>query len=215
MKLFANIISWLFMPLLIPTYCLVLTLFTISFDGFLSGSASLWSLPNDVKWALINLFLIFTLIAPGISLLVLRNRKMISSIEIHDRAQRFFPILLMFFYSIALFLLLFLKIKDTAIPYFIFTFPLAGAFVSMALFAANYIFKISLHAAGCGIMFGYILAYVIQQQYFEFWILIAASIISGLTISSRLYLEKHSVDEVTHGWLIGACITFAVNYLLG
>jgi hypothetical protein len=120
MKILANIISWLFMPLLIPTYCLLLTLFTISFDGFLSGTGSLWSLPDEIKWALLNLFLIFTLIAPGISLLVLRNRKMISSIEIHDRTQRFFPILLMFFYSIALFLLLFLKTKDTSIPQFIF-----------------------------------------------------------------------------------------------
>jgi hypothetical protein len=99
-------------------------------------------LPNEIKWALLNLFLIFTLIAPGISLLVLRNRKMISSIEIHDRTQRFFPILLMFFYSIALFLLLFLKTKDNSIPHFIFTFPLAGALVSIALFAANYILKI-------------------------------------------------------------------------
>jgi hypothetical protein len=169
-------------------------------------------LPGEIKWALLNLFLIFTLIAPGISLLVLRNRKMISSIEIHDRTQRFFPILLMFFYSIALFLLLFLKTKDTSIPHFIFTFPLAGALVSIALFAANYILKISLHAAGCGIMFGYILAYVVQQQYFEFWILLAASIVSGLTISSRLYLNKHTFEEVTHGWLIGVCITFAVNF---
>jgi hypothetical protein len=215
MKLLANIISWLFMPLFIPTYCLLLTLFTISFDGFVSGTGSLWSLPNEIKWALINLFLIFTLVAPGISLLVLRNRKMISSIEIHDRTQRFFPILLMFFYSIALFLLLFIKTKDTSIPHFIFTFPLAGALVSIALFAANYIFKISLHAAGCGIMFGYIFAYVVQQQYFEFWILLAASMVSGLTISSRLYLKKHSFDEVTHGWLIGVCITFTVNFLHG
>jgi membrane-associated phospholipid phosphatase len=61
-------------------------------------------------------------------------------------------------------------------------------------------------------MFGYILAYVVQQQYFEFWILLAASIVSGLTISSRLYLNKHTFEEVTHGWLIAVCITFAVNF---
>lgn len=213
MKVLATIISWVFMPLLIPTYCLIITLFTVSFDGFISGSESMWSLPNEIKWALLNLYLIFTLIAPGISLLVLRNRKMISSIEIHDRTQRFFPILLMFFYSVALFLLLFLKTKDTLIPHFIFTFPLAGALVSIALFLANYLLKISLHAAGCGIMFGYILAYVAQQQYFEFWILLTVSIISGLTISSRLYLKKHTFEEVTHGWLIGVLITFTVNYL--
>ena len=213
MRVLATIISWAFMPLFIPSYCLVLTLFTVSFDGFISGSGSLWSLPTEIKWALLNLYLIFTLIAPGISLLVLRNRKMISSIEIHDRTQRFFPILLMFFYSIALFLLLFLKTKDTSIPHFIFTFPLAGAIVSIALFLANYIFKISLHAAGCGIMFGFILAYVIQQQYFEFWILLVASLVSGITISARLFLQKHTFEEVTHGWLMGVLITFTVNFL--
>ncbi|MFM7661665.1 MAG: hypothetical protein ACKO6A_03295 [Bacteroidota bacterium] len=213
MKLIASIFSWVFIPLLIPTYCMILTLYTVSFDNFFNGTGSLWSIPNEIKYALLNLYLIFTLIAPGISLLVLRNRKMISTIDIQDRTQRFFPILLMFFYSIALFLLLFLKTKDTTIPHFIFTFPLSGAIVSIALFAANYILKISLHAAGCGIMFGYILAYAIQQQYFEFWILFVPCIISGVTISSRLYLKKHTFEEVSHGWVISSGITFVINLI--
>jgi hypothetical protein len=201
------------MPLLMPLYCLLLTLFTISFEDFLLNQNSLWTLPSEVKFALLNLFVIFTLIAPGISIIVLRNRKMITSIEMEERTQRYFPIMLMFFYSIALFLLLYLKTNNTAIPSYVYTLPLAGAIVSITLFAINFNMKISLHAAGCGILFGFILAYSMRQQYFEFWIVLVAALISGITISARLYLQKHSIHEVYHGWLISVLITFFVNYL--
>lgn len=212
-RIIAIFFSWIFMPLLMPVYCLLLSLFTVSFDDFISARGSLWGLPIEIKWAVLNLFLIFTFIAPGISILVLRNRKMVTSIELDDQSQRFFPIMLMFFYTIALFLLLFLKTKDSSVPMYIYTLPLSGAIVSLALFFVNYNFKVSLHSAGCGILCGYLLAYCLNQQYFEFWILLSAIIISGITISSRLFLEKHTMEEVFHGWTISALIAFFVNFL--
>lgn len=213
MKIITNIISWVFMPLLMPAYCLLLTFFTVSIEGFAVNQYSLWTLPIEIKWALLNLFLIFTFIAPGISLVVLRNRKLISSIELHERTQRFFPIMLMFFYAVALFLLLYFKTANSLIPSYVYSLPLAGAVVSITLFAINFTMKISLHAAGCGILFGFLLAYTMHQQYFEFWILLTAVLISGITISSRLYLKKHTMEEVFHGWLLAAIITFFLNYM--
>jgi membrane-associated phospholipid phosphatase len=213
MRLVAQITSWVFMPLFIPIYCLILTFFTISFEDFVINQNSLWSLPNPMKWAVLNLYAIFTVIAPGVSILILRNRKMISSIELTDRTQRFFPILLMVFYTAALYLLFVLKAGDALIPTFIYSLPLSGTLVSLTLFLVNFKFKVSLHAAGGGILFGYILAYCMKQQYFEFWVLLLAAISTGLTISARLYLNKHTMDEVVHGWLIAFLITFSVNYL--
>ncbi len=213
MRLVAQITSWVFMPLFIPIYCLILTFFTISFEDFVINQNSLWSLPNPMKWAVLNLYAIFTVIAPGVSILILRNRKMISSIELTDRTQRFFPILLMVFYTAALYLLFVLKAGDALIPTFIYSLPLSGTLVSLTLFLLNFKFKVSLHAAGGGILFGYILAYCMKQQYFEFWVLLLAAISTGLTISARLYLNKHTMDEVVHGWLIAFLITFSVNYL--
>ena len=213
MRLVAQITSWVFMPLFIPIYCLILTFFTISFEDFVINQNSLWSLPNPMKWAVLNLYAIFTVIAPGVSILILRNRKMISSIELTDRTQRFFPILLMVFYTAALYLLFVLKAGDALIPTFIYSLPLSGTLVSLTLFLLNFKFKVSLHAAGGGILFGYILAYCMKQQYFEFWVLLLAAISTGLTISARIYLNKHTMDEVVHGWLIAFLITFSVNYL--
>jgi len=213
MRLVAQIISWVFMPLFIPIYCLILTFFTISVEDFVINQNSLWSLPNPMKLAVLNLYAIFTVIAPGVSILILRNRKMISSIELTDRTQRFFPILLMVFYTAALYFLFVLKAGDALIPAFIYSLPLSGALVSLTLFLVNFKFKVSLHAAGGGILFGYILAYCMKQQYFEFWIILLAAISTGLTISARLYLNKHTMDEVVHGWLIAFLITFSVNYL--
>ena len=213
MRIVSHIISWVFMPLFIPIYCLVLTFFTISFEDFVINQNSLWSLPNPMKWAVLNLYVIFTVIAPCVSILILRNRKMISSIQLNDRTQRFFPILLLVFYTTALYLLFILKAGDALIPTFIYSLPLSVALVSLTLFLVNFKFKVSLHAAGGGILFGYILAYCMKQQYFEFWIILLSVIITGVTISARLYLKKHTMEEVIHGWLIAFIITFSVNFL--
>jgi membrane-associated phospholipid phosphatase len=56
-------------------------------------------------------------------------------------------------------------------------------------------------------------AFAKQQAQFEFWIIIFAILASGVTIASRLYLNKHRPIEVYTGWLLATLITFlSVNY---
>ena len=71
--------------------------------------------------------------------------------------------------------------------------------------------KVSLHATGVGILSGFILAYFTEQVYFEIWILALSFFISGLVLTSRLYLEKHTPKELIIGYFFSFLVTFLLN----
>ena len=61
-------------------------------------------------------------------------------------------------------------------------------------------------------MSGFLIAYAVEMEQFQLWILPFAIISSGLVMSARVYLEKHTLLEVVVGWFTGTFVTFAVNY---
>lgn len=211
MKITAQIISWVFVPLLMPIYGLVLAMFIPSNQDYFFNVDCLYTLPLSAKWALLYMFTIFGFIAPGVSLLILRRRKIISTIEIDDRRERGIPIIIMLVYCLILYFLFRIK-TEAQLPKFVYALPLSGAFVTSVFFFMNRWRKVSIHAGGAGILVGFILAYFLQHIEYQFWILPAAIIASGLVISARLYLQKHTLVEVLVGWFTAAIITFVVNY---
>ena len=72
--------------------------------------------------------------------------------------------------------------------------------------------KVSLHAGGMGIMSGFLIAYAVEMQGISDVDYPLAIIASGLVMSARVYLEKHTLLEVVIGWFTGTFVTFAVNY---
>jgi membrane-associated phospholipid phosphatase len=115
-------------------------------------------------------------------------------------------------YSLVLFLLFFIKAPDGIIPVGFYALPLSGFILTAVFMGINRWIKISLHAGGAGILVGYLLAYFVEQQQFELWILPVAIIASGLTIAARLYLDKHRPIEVYSGWVLGVFLTFFTHY---
>jgi membrane-associated phospholipid phosphatase len=73
--------------------------------------------------------------------------------------------------------------------------------------------KISLHAGGAGILVGFLFAFFLEQQTFALWILPVAILASGLTISARLFLNKHRPIEVYTGWTFAVFITFITHFI--
>ena len=72
--------------------------------------------------------------------------------------------------------------------------------------------KVSLHGGGMGIMTGLLIAYAAEMKEFDLWVIVFAIVASGLVMSARIYLGKHTLLEVVIGWFTGTLITFAVNY---
>jgi len=206
-----NFISWAFLPLFIPVIALALTMYIPSEEKNMSHP-SMYQLDGALKDQIIFLFLVFGTLAPGLSFILMFRRKLISTIEMDDRAERVVPLLIVFSYCVILFLLFFLKAPGGVLPKYIYSIPLSGALLSLIFFFINYWTKISLHAAGGGILSGYLCAFSAQQLHFNYSLILLSFLISGLIISARLALNKHTPFQAYLGWVIAFIGTFYCNF---
>jgi len=212
MKMLANILSWVFVPLFMPIYALINLMYIPSQEDYLINDDSLFYLPNQVKLALLGIFFVFSIAAPGLTLVYLMKKKVISNIEIDDKRERLIPLLITAGYCLALYIFFLVKGDSGYLPRYIYGLPLSG-FVTIGLFAwINFYTKISLHACGAGILTGIIFAYCAHSIYFHFNLLYIAVFISGFVLSSRIYLNKHTLPQVIYGFCGSAVIVFLINY---
>jgi membrane-associated phospholipid phosphatase len=212
MRIVSQIISWLFVPLLTPVYGMMLAMFVPSRQDYYFNPDNLFLQPDDRKWSLLYSYFFFCAVVPALALMYLKNRGIISTLEVDERKERVIPILIMFASTLGLYILFQYLPENIQIPKYIFSYPLAGVVATAVFFFLTLWKKVSLHAGGVGIMTGFLIAYVSEQSEFQFWIIGAAIIVSGLVMSARVYLGKHTLLEVTIGWFTGLIITFGVNY---
>lgn len=203
----SKIFSWLFLPLFTPMYALIAILFVPSENPYCFYYDCLFMLTEPAKWALIYMFSIFLVVAPGLSFVIMYRWNMISTIEMDDKNERALPIIIMLMYSAVLYLAM-LYISPPQISRFIISFPFAGMLVVVAFYFLNKWKKISIHAAGAGIATGFILAYTLLHPYYSITMLALFVLMSGIVMTARVYLQKHTLFEVTMGWFTGVFITF-------
>ena len=84
MQLLSKTVSWIFLPLFMPIYGLLLTLYIPSQEASISNT-SLFDLPDGLKTQILFLFVVFTSIAPGISFILMYRRGLLSSVEMDQR----------------------------------------------------------------------------------------------------------------------------------
>jgi hypothetical protein len=195
-----------------PTYGLLLTLYIPSEQIQLDKDA-LYLLNPELKKQLLYLFFTFSALAPGISFFALHKRQIISTIDMENQRERNIPLMIMFAYCLVLYLMFVFKAPNNILPKYFYALPLSGAVVTGSFMVINRWIKISMHAGGAGILVGYLIAFAKHQAQFEFWIILAAVLASGVTIASRLYLNKHRPIEVYTGWSLAVLITFLCNDL--
>ena len=212
MKQFATVISWVFNPLVLPIIALILVMYVPSDHGFYN-TYCFYNLDPKEKMRLLYHYSIFAAVAPALSFYLLKRNKIIQSIEMETQAERNAPIAIMFFYALLLFGLYYYRsMLAPFYPKYFVTLPLSGVVVTFVFFFLNRWKKISIHAAACGILVGFLFSYINGHTDYQLWVIALAFIISGLVMSSRLYLKKHTLDELVIGWLIGSFITFGVGF---
>lgn len=212
MRLTANILSWVFLPLFMPIYGLLLTLYVPSVTNYYDNSESLYWLLPEAKRLILYMFLIFSAAAPGLSFFMLHQKKVITTIDMEDAKERNIPMFLMLAYCLLLYILFVIKAPNGVLPKYIYALPLSGVLVTISYTYINRWIKISLHGGGAGILTGFILAYSLAQAEFAFWVIPAVFLASGLTLFARLYLKKHTPTEVYTGWGLAVLITFCCSY---
>ncbi|MDG1350413.1 MAG: phosphatase PAP2 family protein [Crocinitomicaceae bacterium] len=207
MQILSKVVSWVFLPLFMPFYGLLLTLYIPSQEANISNP-SLFGLPGDLKTQILFLFLVFTALAPGMSFVLMYRRGLLSSVEMDERKERLFPLFIMLSYCILLFFLFWKKAPDYLLPIYIYSLPLTGALVALVFILITSNYKISLHAAGAGILTGYLFAFGGNQMIFNPGVIFIGILTSGLILSARLYLNKHTPNQVYSGWIIAFIVTY-------
>ncbi len=203
MKQISTFLSWVFLPLFTPIYGLLIVLYIpVQSNSFLA-SESLYMLDPSVKLLFLLLFLVFIVMAPGLSLLVLRLNKSISSLQLESKEERLTPIAIMAFYCLVLYLFLLFQAEGAMIPSIIKAMVMGGGVASLAAYFITKNFKISLHGMGVGALFGFVYMFSVPLEQAPLPMLILVLLIGGVVMSARLILNAHSLKEVGTGYLLG------------
>lgn len=189
----AKVISIIFHPLLMPLYGMLIIFSAPTLFGFL---------PDNFKRSLITIILVNNILVPLSLMPYYRYRNIISSWVVKDRSERTIPLFATtFFYLITTYLVL-----RYHIPVFIKSFILSAAVLSLVISIINFRIKISIHSAGAGALMALILILSIKMHTPLTGLFIASAMISGLVLSSRLWLDSHTPLEVWSGFFLGVLV---------
>ena len=209
MRIFFQIATWLFMPIFMPIYALLLVMYAPSQPFNISEDNSLFIFSNQNKVAILSNYILFTVIAPIAMYSIFLKLNIIKTIQLDDKKERNMPMILMAIFCFLLFYTF--NSIQVVLPKYVYGLCLAGGIIITLFSLLNIYFKISLHATGVGILTGFIFAYISEQLFFQLWILIFVLLVSGIVLSSRLYLNKHAPVELISGYFLSLFITFILN----
>ena len=196
---FSKILSFVFHPVLMPTYAILLLLyFSKVFSQFMT---------IEQKTHLINLTLIFTLLLPLLSIFLLKKLKIVSSIYMENQKERKWPLLI----AISSYYLLFRMFEFLYIHPIIIKLVLGAMLILFLAVIISNFWKISLHMLGIGGVFG---AFLALQYLFSgtLFFIILLLLCSGLVAYARINENAHTLKQVYLGFLVGACAEFLIFY---
>ncbi|MBC5632805.1 phosphatase PAP2 family protein [Parabacteroides hominis] len=199
MRLFSNIISGMFHPLLMVTYGVVLAL-TFTYLAIY---------PPAMKLLLAGGAFLSTAVIPGAFILMMVKNGAAVDMELSDRHERVVPYLI-FITSIMVCAFYMYKMM---LPFW-FISLLLGACVALILaLLINFFWKISAHAIGIGGLLGGIMGVARIHLINPYWAFIIVIIIAGLVGTSRIFLKRHTPMQVYAGFCLGFICTFVASFL--
>lgn len=207
MKFFSKIVSFLFHPLLLPTYATVLIL-AVNPNRF-------GYFGEKLHWAWLFIVFALTFVFPAIWLLMMKRLEMISSIYLETARDRIIPfIATSTFYLWTAWMFkpnVEMKIPSNELVFFM----MLGACLSIfsALFI-NIFSKVSLHTISAGNIIGLTLILIQMSTYDLRIVLLSIVVLAGIIGMARLYLKAHTATEVYTGYAVGFVAQFVAFTLL-
>lgn len=195
LNVLSHIVTYLFMPLLIPLLVLFLA---IRFDPYLV----MFMPPEKVQLTMIVVVLA-TFIFPLINLFLLRKAGVITSYGLENRKERIAPAIS----TIVYFALGYYLIKKGALPPVLYSLYLGAIFSALAGMLVTFRWKISLHATGMGGIVGGMYGLFKVHEFVHWPLLVVLILITGLVMTARLELKVHTPAQVYAGAAIGFTIT--------
>lgn len=197
----SNLVSWIFVPLLMPVYGILIA-FNLSILDFT---------PFRSKLVFTLITAAFTVLVPMLAIFLLKRLGLVDDLGLNNRKERFIPYLVMI-----------LCIGGTGVfmwykhaPMWLAMFFAGGALAAVINMIVNFRWKISAHAAGVAGIVALIVRIIhdgFPQEGIVGW-LIAWIIIGGAVGSARVWLGRHTVLQVLAGYLVGFLCVFLLTMI--
>lgn len=192
----ANIISWVLVPLLIPTYAMVL----------IFQQSVLFFIPFGMKLAFTGIIFGVTALIPMLMVLLLKKLGYVEDLGLNGRKERLIPYLIMILsYSFCGFYM-----GQKGAPDWVSMFFYGGALAAFINMVVNFRWKISAHAAAMGGIIALLIS--ISKDGIGHpdlvWLLAATVLLAGLLGAARVWLGRHTVMQVLCGTAVGFLSVF-------
>jgi membrane-associated phospholipid phosphatase len=195
MKSFYKITSLIFLPLLVPTYAMIMMM---NMDVFSV-------IPVRWRWIAIIGTFIFTGLLPALPIILMRRRGDINDLFITKREERTMPY--MFTFMAFVFWALFMW-RTMQFPIFIVAMGMGAAVSIFIIVIINLKWKISAHASGMGGLCGAVFGVSYRTAINPVWLIGIVLLLSALVALSRLELKAHTPGQVLAGFAVGFATVF-------
>ena len=193
-----KVVSLVFHPLLMPSFT------------FLIVYRILPEIVRPMGWLMLPFLFITTFLIPLFGISALRLSGSISSYTIEKREERFLPFLFVTIFYTMTTVMFIVKIQVNSI---VSTMLIASTALILVLMLITLFYKISIHAAGVSGVVGYLLVLSLNNpESSMIYALVAALVLSGLVMTSRLYLNAHTPKQIFFGSVLGVLLCFSALY---
>jgi len=194
----ATIVSYVLHPLLVPTYIIALLM---NLDVFMA-----FMIPISTRLFIIGMIFVMTFALPVIMIYMMHRRGIIASMQMEDKSERFFPLLVT-----ALFWFLgYNLISKTGLPLIYYKYMIGGLGAIIIAMPINYFWKISLHMLGMGGLTGVFIGLLYTLGIEIFPLLAIIILLSGLTGYARLKENSHNPPQIYAGYIVGVFLMLIV-----
>ena len=186
----AKFFTYLFHPLLLPTYSFALVIYT---NPYLFGNY------GDYTWIPILKVFLNTFMFPVFAVLMMRQLGFLKSFTMNDAKERIIP----YISTLMFFIWTFMVFCKSGDPVILSAIMLGACLATSVAFLINMFRKISLHATGMGAMLALAFGNAFFSAHNLIFSLMLVSIIAGVIGTSRLVLKAHRDSDLYLGYFIG------------
>lgn len=196
MQQFARFLSFVFHPVFVPVYMVLLV---YASDPYLQ-----YLIPVSRMKPILLLLVVNTIIMPLLTFFYLKRKGVFTSLFLEEKSERKIGVLILFvFHFVTYVLWRKLELPGTFISLFL------GILLSLLLvFSISNYFKISLHSLAFAGVVGAIIGLYRAHGFIDYSILAIAIMGLGLISSARLILHAHRPIEVNWGALCGFVLLY-------
>lgn len=198
LKASIRLISYLFHPIFVAIFGMMIY--------FLLGQNYLVA---QQKVLLIIQLSIVTIFIPLCVFYLLKTLGKADTVMLSDISQRKIPLLLQ---SLLLYILITKSIRIDFIPelYFFLAGGILSSLIAFAFLFSN--IKTSLHLLGMGSLLAFTIGMSLHNQINAIYIIASLILITGMVATSRLFMNAHTIKELTIGFFVGSLPQIALWY---